>query len=94
MCLIDLEDKIKEYLAKGFNPFFVNANNGSTVMGGIDDFEGVSKICKKYNLWFHIDACWGGHSYFAPEIFASKVKGSNLCDSISLDPHKGLGAPI
>jgi glutamate/tyrosine decarboxylase-like PLP-dependent enzyme len=45
-------------------------------MGGIDHFEGVSKICKKYNLWFHIDACWGGHNYFAPEIFAEKTKGS------------------
>lgn len=63
-------------------------------MGGIDDFEGIHVLCKKFKLWFHIDACWGGHNYFLPEVYGEKTKGSHLCDSLAIDPHKGLGSSI
>ena len=89
----DLERCIQKAIAEGKTPFFVNANCGSTVMGGMDPFEAMAVVCKKYDIWLHIDACWGGHAFFSP-IYKDVLKGAELCDSISLDPHKGLGAPI
>ena len=28
--------------------------------GGYDNFEKIKEICKKYDLWLHIDGAWGG----------------------------------
>lgn len=33
---------------------------GTTVLGAFDPLESISDVCKKYNLWFHVDAAWGG----------------------------------
>jgi glutamate/tyrosine decarboxylase-like PLP-dependent enzyme len=62
-------------------------------MGGFDKFEEIAAVCKRYAIWFHIDACWGGHAFFSPK-FAGLVHGAALSDSIVIDPHKGLGVPI
>jgi len=62
-------------------------------MGSFDDQAAISAICKKYGLWHHVDACWGG--YLA---FSNKNKylfdGVEKADSISINPHKGLGVPL
>jgi glutamate decarboxylase len=36
----------------------MNATAGTTVMGGFDPFEEIAAICKKNNIWFHVDGCW------------------------------------
>ena len=62
-------------------------------MGGFDPFEKVAVICKKYKLWNHVDACWGGTAFFSPK-FKHLVKGAELSDSLSIDGHKGFGVPV
>lgn len=62
-------------------------------MGGFDDFVKIGQICKKYGCWLHIDACWGGHVIFSKKL-KHLLSGSELADSISFDPHKGLSIPI
>jgi glutamate/tyrosine decarboxylase-like PLP-dependent enzyme len=85
---VALEARIQQEIDKGNRPFFVNAAAGSTVMGAFDDF------CKRYGMWFHVNACWGGFWVFAsPENQANRFKGIKLADSISFNPHKGLGVP-
>lgn len=53
----------------------------------------ISDVCKKYNLWMHVDGSWG-----APIIFSDKQKhklsGIEKADSISLCPHKMLNVPL
>ena len=56
---------IIEEKQKGNNPFFVNSMGGSTVLGTFDNYEKISEICKKYGLWNHVDACWGGYLAFS-----------------------------
>jgi len=57
---VALEKLIEAEIAKGNKPFFLNSVAGSTVMGSFDDHHALSAICKKYGMWHHVDACWGG----------------------------------
>lgn len=36
-------------------PFFVSATAGTTVYGAFDPLIAISDICKKYQVWFHVD---------------------------------------
>ena len=87
-----LDEAIQKEIDNGRKPFFVNALAGSTVMGGFDDQEAISKICKKYGIWHHIDACWGGFLIFS-EKHKHLFKGAEHADSLAVNPHKGLGVP-
>jgi glutamate/tyrosine decarboxylase-like PLP-dependent enzyme len=65
---------------------------GSTVMGGFDDHNLLNEIAKKYGLWHHVDACWGGSLAWSKkrdELF----KGIEKVDSVSINAHKGFGVP-
>lgn len=56
----DLESKIVEAIEEGATPFLVTATAGTTVYGAFDPLVPISALCKKYNLWLHVDAAWGG----------------------------------
>lgn len=94
-CMIPsaLEDLILQAQNEDKTPLYVNATAGTTVFGSYDPFITISELCKKYNLWFHIDSSWGG-----PAIFSAKQKhklsGSHLANSLAVNPHKMLGTPV
>lgn len=94
-CIIpaELEKLVGEAIKNGKTPFYVNSTAGTTVLGSYDPFSAVSEICKRHNLWLHIDGSWGG-----PAIFSGKQKhklgGSHLADSLAVNPHKMLGTPV
>ena len=89
----DLEAKIKKAIAEDKIPFFVNATAGTTVMGSFDPFHEVSAICKKYDVWMHVDACWGG-SVFVSKKHRSLGSGVEKADSLAWCFHKMLGVPL
>lgn len=39
----------------------VNLTFGTTVFGVNDPINKCVEIAKKYDMWIHIDGCWGGH---------------------------------
>lgn len=88
----DLRQQIERAKAEGKTPLYVNTTAGSTVRGSYDPFLEISKICKEFGLWMHIDASWGG-----PVVFSAqqrwKMQGSHLADSLTVNPHKMLNAP-
>ncbi|MCU0368199.1 MAG: aspartate aminotransferase family protein [Cyclobacteriaceae bacterium] len=88
-----LEDTIESDLKMGYVPFLVVGNAGSVGTGVIDPLQELAAICKKYNLWFHVDGAYGAPAAALPELAAS-FKGLSLADSIALDPHKWLYAPL
>ena len=86
------EKAIKADLKKGRKPFFLVGNAGTTNTGAVDPLPQLAEIAKKYGLWFHIDAAYGGFFNLCKE--GKKVlKGLETSDSIVLDPHKGLFVP-
>ncbi|MDH5381994.1 MAG: aminotransferase class V-fold PLP-dependent enzyme [Cyclobacteriaceae bacterium] len=92
MDVVDLEKKVKEDIARGLNPFLVVGSAGTTDVGAIDPMEEISRISRENNLWFHVDAAYGGFFILVDEI-KQKFKGIELSDSMSVDPHKGLFLP-
>jgi len=79
--------------AAGQKPFYVCSMAGSTVMGGFDDFQAVAEVCKKHDVWMHIDACWGGSAILS-NTHSSLLEGACDADSIAWNPHKGMGIPL
>ena len=90
---LDFENQVKIDLANGFIPFYLNATAGTTVLCAFDNIEDLSPICKKYNMWLHLDGAFGGSVIFSNK-YKHLVKGINLTDSFCFNAHKTLGAPI
>jgi glutamate/tyrosine decarboxylase-like PLP-dependent enzyme len=89
-------NKLKNEVAKdkllGNVPFCIIATAGTTNTGTVDDLEEIGAICKKHNLWFHIDAAYGGAAILA-ENGKHLLKGIELADSLTVDPHKWFFQP-
>ncbi|EKD12358.1 hypothetical protein MBM_09392 [Drepanopeziza brunnea f. sp. 'multigermtubi' MB_m1] len=89
----ELEKLVERAETEGRTPLYVNATAGTTVLGSYDPFTEISAICKKHNLWLHIDASWGGPVIFSSE-HKYKMSGSHLADSLAVNPHKMMGVPV
>ncbi|WP_400076868.1 pyridoxal phosphate-dependent decarboxylase family protein [Winogradskyella sp. R77965] len=88
-----LDELVQKDLNDGFEPFFVNATAGTTVLGAFDDIELISKVCKKYQLWLHVDGAYCGGVIFSSK-YKHLVKGLEHSDSFSVNAHKMLGTPL
>ncbi len=85
----NLIQQIEADQAAGFRPFMVYASAGTTDTGAIDPLEAIGKIANENDLWFHIDAAYGGF-FMLSDQHKPAFKGTELSDSIAIDPHKGL----
>jgi aromatic-L-amino-acid decarboxylase len=88
-----LEQRIKEDLDKNNQPFIVVGNAGDVSTGVVDDLAEIARISSLYGLWFHIDGAYGMPAAAIPECQAI-FHGFQEADSIALDPHKWLYAPL
>ncbi|KAK6086320.1 hypothetical protein SCUP234_02533 [Seiridium cupressi] len=88
-----LREAIRLAIAAGKTPLYVNATAGTTVLGSYDPFREISAVCKDFNLWFHIDASWGGSAIFSTTQ-RHKLDGAELADSLTVNPHKLLNVPV
>ncbi|MGB8128288.1 MAG: pyridoxal-dependent decarboxylase [Candidatus Angelobacter sp.] len=88
-----LEAHIPQDKAKGLAPFCVVATAGTTNSGAIDDLISVAAICKRHQLWFHLDGAYGAAAIFSDR-HRELVRGVELADSLTIDPHKWLAMPF
>ena len=89
----DLENAIKNLSENDRKRLFaIVATGGTTNAGIIDDLDGVAQVCKKENIWFHVDAAYGGGALLADSV-KHLFKGIENADSITIDPHKWMFAP-
>ena len=65
----------------------ISATAGTTLTGGIDNLLEIAKICQEKNIWFHVDAAYGGSALMSPEL-RPLFKGIEQADSITMDLHK------
>ena len=87
-----LDKQIQSDKKNGLLPFFIYATAGTTNTGTVDPLEEIGDIAKKHNIWFHIDAAYGGFFLLVDE-GKKVIKGTEKADSLIMDPHKGLFLP-
>lgn len=66
---------------------------GTTETGNIDPLEDLASIAQSENIWFHVDAAWGGAVLLSDEL-RPMLKGIEQADSTVLDGHKLFYLPM
>jgi glutamate/tyrosine decarboxylase-like PLP-dependent enzyme len=77
----------------GYRPFLVVGSAGTVSTGAVDPLPELAAFCRQHKLWFHVDGAYGA---FACGVTGAppEIKGLQLADSVALDPHKWLYAPL
>ncbi len=88
-----LEKTIIDLKAQGLLPIAYVTTAGTTDYGEIADIEAIVACAKKYNLWIHVDAAYGGSLIFS-ETHRHRLKGIQQVDSLTIDFHKLFFQPI
>lgn len=78
---------------RGAIPFMVAATAGTTGVGAIDPLPEIAALCASEDMGFHVDAAWGG-AVVLSDALRTHVRGMEQADSITLDAHKWLSAPM
>ncbi len=73
--------------------FAIAATMGTTATGAIDDVGAIATIAKRFDLWLHVDCCYGGAAALLDE-YAGDFSALHLADSVAVDPHKWFFLPI
>jgi len=85
----DLEHKILSDIQSGYKPLCVVATLGTTSSTAVDPIEDIGKICKKYGIWFHVDAAYAGTAMLLDEM-RHHLKGIDYVDTYVFNPHKWM----
>jgi len=94
-----LRNQIQEDIEAGDLPFLVIGTAGTVSTGAVDPLPAIAAICREYDLWFHVDGAYGAfaamllHEHQGVEVPAD-LSGIGLADSVTVDPHKWLYAPL
>lgn len=82
-----LSDAIKDDQNAGKTPVIIAATAGTTNAGMVDPLEACADIAAEHNIWFHVDAAWGG-GLIASRNAMNVINGIQSADSITIDAHK------
>jgi aromatic-L-amino-acid/L-tryptophan decarboxylase len=88
-----LERRIDDDIAAGHVPFVVIGTAGSVSTGAVDPLVEISRVCKERSTWFHVDGAYGAMGAAVPDT-PEDLRALKLADSVAVDPHKWLYAPL
>jgi aromatic-L-amino-acid decarboxylase len=88
---------LREHLASdinnGFKPFCIVANAGTVNTGAVDPLNEIAEVAQESGLWLHVDGAYGALAAL-DQSKRALFAGIERADSVSLDPHKWLYAPV
>jgi len=88
-----LEEMITADVKSGYQPVMVIGTAGTVTTGAVDPLPEMARICRHHRVWFHVDGAYGGLAAALPDASAD-LRGLAAADSLALDPHKWLYAPL
>lgn len=79
--------------SSGDLPFLVVGTARSVSTGATDPLPELAAVCREYGLWFHVDGAYGALAACLSDAPAD-LRGLADADSVAVDPHKWLYAPL
>ncbi|MBI4912039.1 MAG: amino acid decarboxylase [Acidobacteria bacterium] len=87
-----LREAVREDRRRGFRPFCVVGNAGTTNTGAVDDLAILADFCAAEDLWFHVDGAFGATAALSPRL-RPLLQGMERADSLAFDLHKWAAMP-
>src|SRR6266446_5171200 len=88
-----LRAQIEEDRSNDRIPCCIVGMAGATSTGVIDPLPELAEIASENDCWFHVDAAYGGGLAFSDK-HEKKLRGIELANSITFDPHKWMFVPF
>jgi glutamate/tyrosine decarboxylase-like PLP-dependent enzyme len=93
MNMVELRRQIDADRDRGHRPFLVVGTAGSVSTGAVDPLPEIAALCRELDLWFHVDGAYGALAAAIPSA-SDDLRGLAEADSVAVDPHKWLYAPL
>jgi aromatic-L-amino-acid decarboxylase len=77
----------------GHIPFMVVGTAGTVSTGAVDPLVDIAAICREHHVWFHVDGAYGALAAALPDA-SDDLRALAEADSVAVDPHKWLYAPL
>jgi glutamate/tyrosine decarboxylase-like PLP-dependent enzyme len=88
-----LRRQVEADAAGGDIPCLVVGTAGSVSTGVVDPLPQIAAVCREFGVWFHVDGAYGGFAAAVPES-PDDLRALREADSVAVDPHKWLYAPL
>ena len=88
-----LNDALARDVDRGVLPMMVVATAGTVSTGTIDPIRAIAAVCREMGVWLHVDGAYGAPAAALPEM-PDDLHVVAEADSVALDPHKWLCAPL
>jgi glutamate/tyrosine decarboxylase-like PLP-dependent enzyme len=88
-----LRRQIRADAAEGEVPCLVVGTAGSVSTGAVDPLPDIAALCREHDVWFHVDGAYGGFAAAVPDA-PDELRALSGADSVAVDPHKWLYAPL
>jgi aromatic-L-amino-acid decarboxylase len=91
--LEDLKARLDADVRQGRIPIAVVGTAGTVSTGAIDPLPAIAAFCRENQVWFHVDGAYGGFAAMVDSA-PDDLRGLSRADSVAIDPHKWLYAPL
>jgi aromatic-L-amino-acid decarboxylase len=88
-----LRKQIESDRAAGYHPVCAVATAGDVNTGAIDPLDAIADVCAETGVWLHVDGSYGALAARSRFVDGA-MSALRRADSLSLDPHKWLYAPL
>ena len=88
-----LSDAVAADRARGMLPLAVVATVGTTSTTSVDPVPAIAEVCRRHDMWLHVDGAYGGVAAIVPEL-RHIMAGVDQADSLVMNPHKWLFTPV
>jgi len=87
-----LDETLQQLRSKNQPIVAVVACACATPIGAFDPLTDIAEVCRRHEVWMHVDAAHGGAACFSPR-YRHLVEGLDRSDSLIWDAHKMLFVP-
>src|SRR5262245_46513323 len=87
-----LDDTLRDLRSREVPIVAVSAASCATPIGAFDQLAEIAAVCRRHDVWLHVDAAHGGALTFSPR-HRHLLNGIELADSVVCDAHKMMFMP-